>query len=108
MGNDEKNFTIFCKCAEFLHILLQMLQGFWIGNSEHYLPEVSCKVDAFSSHKSYEIGLFYLMSLVEKNIYMKDTMKTLVETNLLCQYISLLAGNIGIDISYATQVEIFF
>ena len=99
-----KYSNVFCGCPAFLKALLQVLQGFWISHSETYLPEVSNEGEAFSSHKCYEIGLYFLMTFVENSIIMKHLFKTLVEMDLLKNYLHLLGANLASDISYHTQV----
>jgi hypothetical protein len=87
-----------------MKVLLNILQGFWICHCETYLPEVSNDGEAFSGHKSYEIGLFYLMMFVEQPASMKETILTLTESDLLDDYLHLLGSNLKNEICYHTQV----
>ena len=85
--------------------LLRIMQGYWITHSDNYMPEVSPTQDntnCFSSHRSYEIGLHFLLSFVETKQMIELTYNSL-DTQILNSYLYLLAENIPQDISYHTQ-----
>ena len=85
--------------------LLRIMQGYWITHSDNYMPEVSPtqqNTNCFSSHRSYEIGLHFLLSFVETKRMIELTYNSL-DTQILNSYLYLLAENIPQDISYHTQ-----
>ena len=83
--------------------LLRIMQGYWINHTDNYIPEISnCDNNCFVSHKSYEIGLHFLLSFVENKTLIENLYRSLQGT-MLNSYIYLLAKNLGNDISYHTQ-----
>lgn len=97
---------MFCKNKLFLRALLLVLQGFWITHADNYLPELSNDGEAFASHRSYEIGLYFLMIFVEQKIMLKKMIATLQDTKLLNSYFHLLGNILATEVSYHTQVRV--
>ena len=100
MGH-KRYLTNFSRNAAFLKALYQVTRGFWATTTEKPDEDIGL---AFASHKSYEIGLFFFISLIEEKELVQGTIPTLVEANLLPSYIDLLANGLQNDICYHTQV----
>ena len=92
----------FSKNTAFLKALYQVTRGFWATTTEKPDEDVGL---AFASHKSYEIGLFFFISLIEEKELVQGTIPTLIEANLLPSYIDILANGLQNDICYHTQVK---
>jgi hypothetical protein len=104
--SDEKDLlNSFCKSDSFIKVLLLPLKTFWDCHKGIHREEDG---NAFTSHKSYEIALFYLLVLMETKDTMKNTIETMMKISIFNDYVNLLTEHLANDVSYHTQVSTFF
>ena len=99
---DEKDLVhTFSKSESFIQALLLPLKTFWDCHNGTHRDEDG---NAFTSHKSYELALFYLVALLETKTTMKATIETMMKVSNFNDYVNVLAEHLVNDISYHTQV----
>lgn len=96
--------TAFCNSDNFLRVLFQLLKTFWDCHKGIHRADDGV---AFTSHKTYEIALFYLLTLMESKETIKSTVETMMKVSIFNDYVNFLAEHLADDISYHTQVHLF-
>jgi hypothetical protein len=95
--------SYFAKSSLFVQSLFQIIRRCSLHQDDEDMRALNnCAL--FSTHKSYEIALYFLLCLAEKGVLLTSLFSTLNATSLGDDIVRILGRNLSSDICYHTQV----